>query len=342
MNMPAPRLTAAVVPVVPPACLFVVLILAPTPAAAQPPGFSPDSIFDRIDADGDGELSPDEINAGGRTAGFLERMGLDTDRPVSRRDFSRGFEDFRRRMQEQGGFGGRGGDRGGERGDRGGDRGRGFRDRGRDDRGEEDERDRGRDDRDRGDDREEDGRDWRSRYRSRDSRDDRGDDRRDDARRGSSSKPKQERPRVTIDLPEEYDDRDFDGDGQIGLYEWRQWDRTALADFLRFDLNGDGYLTPLELLLAGDAPPAAGVGGSPVRVSARSSATVEPTDRERDEAARYFGALDKNGDGRVNPDEWSVSRRLKPMFENAGADLDRDMDAQQFEAAYVKAVRSGS
>jgi Ca2+-binding EF-hand superfamily protein len=36
---------------------------------------------------------------------------------------------------------------------------------------------------------------------------------------------------------------DKDGDGQIGLYEWKG----SAADFREYDLNGDGFITPDEL-----------------------------------------------------------------------------------------------
>ena len=37
---------------------------------------------------------------------------------------------------------------------------------------------------------------------------------------------------------------DEDGDGQIGLYEWKG----SAAEFREYDLNGDGFITPDELL----------------------------------------------------------------------------------------------
>ena len=48
-------------------------------------------------------------------------------------------------------------------------------------------------------------------------------------------------------LPPWFAEYDTDGDGQVGLYEWRRKGR-SIADFLLMDRNNDGYLTPAELL----------------------------------------------------------------------------------------------
>lgn len=56
--------------------------------------------------------------------------------------------------------------------------------------------------------------------------------------------------RLVPALPKEYEARDKNGDGQIGMYEW---DRTKYAEFMKLDKNGDGFLTPQELSGKGQA-----------------------------------------------------------------------------------------
>ncbi len=70
-------------------------------------------------------------------------------------------------------------------------------------------------------------------------------------------------------------DKNGDNDGQVGLYEWRQAGR-PVAEFVTWDLNDDGYITPEEVLkvlksgksaIASNGPdgvPSTGFGGMPI------------------------------------------------------------------------------
>lgn len=93
-----------------------------------------------------------------------------------------------------------------------------------------------------------------------------------------------------VPLPQWFHQVDADGDGQIGLYEWRTSGRPVEA-FRRIDRNGDGIVTANELrrvivqtpgLRSANRPGvtiAGGVGGSPAtrsRTSAKSSAGPAP------------------------------------------------------------------
>jgi hypothetical protein len=51
-------------------------------------------------------------------------------------------------------------------------------------------------------------------------------------------------------VPAWFREYDTDGDGQIGLYEWKAHGH-SLEDFKKADLNGDGFITLKELMRAG-------------------------------------------------------------------------------------------
>jgi hypothetical protein len=182
---------------------------------------------------------------------------------------------------------------------------------------------------------------------------------------GSNSEAPQEKPRVTIDLPDAYLAGDLDGDGQIGFYEWRLWQKTGAAQFARWDANSDGFLTPREL--TGVSPPSGGATSGAVASSSgepRSSGPTNPfavgggartpapgssprpvasgpvslDDANPDvlKAKNYFGLLDENKDGSIDEKEWDKSNRVKSMFKNAGIDLAQPMSSQQFIETYVR------
>lgn len=187
-------------------------------------------------------------------------------------------------------------------------------------------------------------------------------DRRDSRDRGRSSRPSKPapRPKVTFDLPESHRPRDKDGDGQIGLYEW---DRAALPEFFKLDHNGDGFITPLELLFPvgttagsmaiaggggrpGGIPSASATGTAATTTSpaATTSASASSGGSEASaDAARYerfaqftFRSLDRDRDGKLTAEEWDRSRRTKDQFEEAKVTLSLPATYEQFKTAYVQ------
>jgi hypothetical protein len=160
---------------------------------------------------------------------------------------------------------------------------------------------------------------------------------------------------VTKELPSSFTDRDFDRDGQLGLYEWREWDRTRVDEFFFFDRNGDGFLTPSEL--ASIEGPSEGDNGGRDRDESRRERRSEPalqsssnaptnvpvatlaeSDPNVSQGRKYFALLDENKDGKASIDELGKLKKLRPTFEQAGIRLDQEMSADQFVANYVKAA----
>ena len=107
---------------------------------------------------------------------------------------------------------------------------------------------------------------------------------------------------------------DRDGDGVITRSEWRGNARS----FDVHDWNGDGVLS-----------------GPEVRTGARA---VDPRDRELDDPAfrtwtfEDFRALDRDGNGRLTPDEWHFARAA---FWRADTNRDNTLDLDEFVARDV-------
>jgi len=175
--------------------------------------------------------------------------------------------------------------------------------------------------------------------------------------RSRSSNPRREKkpkPRMTVDLPEQYAAQDKDQDGQLGLYEWKL---SAIAQFKALDKNGDGFLTPRELTTAAEqtaSQSGSGSGGSstdtsaaaktpaPTATTAVSTSAPQPASASATKKdpgtvryAKYaFKALDKNKDGSLSADEWKQSKRTRTHFEKNKIELKLPTNEDGFVAAF--------
>jgi hypothetical protein len=210
-------------------------------------------------------------------------------------------------------------------------------------------------------------------FRSRDRGDMSGPSENDSASPRPDMKP---RVRITVDLPASFTAGDLDGDGQIGLYEWKQWRRGDLAGFQSYDHNNDGFLTPAELtrgpqspvamssgsgaaaagndphsttLTSGPTPPGglpAGAAGSS-GTEAAASTTAAPgatgdTTAVSNQAQSLFRLMDRNRDGMLNAEEWAKATKLKARFEAAKIDVSAPMSRDAFIEHFVHLPPSSS
>jgi hypothetical protein len=82
-------------------------------------------------------------------------------------------------------------------------------------------------------------------------------------------------------LPSWFLDKDDNGDGQVAMAEYGDsWSDSSLAEFAKFDLNGDGVITPAECLRAGklsSSSLASARGGYGSRSGSGSSSSSRPS-----------------------------------------------------------------
>lgn len=141
--------------------------------------------------------------------------------------------------------------------------------------------------------------------------------------------------RLVPRLPSDYLARDKNGDGQIGLYEW---DRAKYSEFAKLDKNGDGFLTASELIVKSTVAVRSGDGSRGSRSdSDQASTESDPVGKE---ARDTFTRMDKNNDGGIAEEEWAVSQRVRPMFEDAGINVVLPMNLDSFVANYRQAKAS--
>ncbi len=297
---------------------------------------SPEDSFRRMDRNQNGQIDPDEL---GFMRDMYARAGMDISRPISQQEFIQGSQKIREQFEQARSSGGGGipSFGGGTPSFGGGTPSFGGGPPGGSDRRSDESSDRD------------------SRRSDRDRRDDKDGDRRGDSSSSSKSSKKTAKPkvRVTKDLPTDYRDKDKNGDGQIGLYEW---DRNAFAQFFGLDRNGDGLLTADELIAAtkksttkssttsgssplaiasssGSRSPASSDVGLPSAAAAPATASTAPP-VEMTAGLKVFVGLDNDRDGTLTDEEWKRSRTARGKFEKAGIAISLPIKQAQFVELY--------
>jgi hypothetical protein len=325
-------------------------------------------MFDNLDANGSGVLEPEEIE-NSRMRFMIDRMDLDTSRGISRDDLSAGFDRMRERFEENGGFGRSG------FGGWGGSRDRGDDDRSDDDRGSwrsrwgrDDDREnsssgrsgRDRDDRGRGD--RNNSRTPKKEPPPRVTVDMPGEFAAGDADHDGQIglyEWTQWKSRAALG---QFLGLDRDGDGFLTPRELTHSAEAKPVDVATFFQPSPALqVTPPSATLS-TAPstpeassaatptpqvssprsgtpesPASVVSTRPALIVNDPQAVIAAADQGKvKQAERYFSLLDQNRDGSISESEWTNSRKLKPLFEQAGVDLAQPMSSDTFVSYYVR------
>ena len=298
--------------------LLWLVVISGKEAWAQGRGPPPEQIFDYMDKNKNGRMDPDEIeNSRGPFKEMLQKAGVDYRKGIDKKSFGKAFEKIRQQREAEGS-----------------------------DRSREDE------DRKRREEYEKRKREYYEKQkREAETRSKKEGSKTPSKKSAPVIKPK---PRVTVDMPTTFTEGDRDTDGQIGFYEWKKWKRDAISDFLKYDHNNDGFLTPRELAAgpnealavvtptkpaptAGAAKPAVvAKTGTPAAKPAPIQTSVDLNSVAARRAESMFRLLDKDRDDLLSGDEWNRSRTIKPLFEKGGIDLAKPMSKNDFLTNYVR------
>ncbi len=164
-------------------------------------------------------------------------------------------------------------------------------------------------------------------------------------------------PPLPAGLPAWFAERDQDKDGQVGMFEWP---KDELDEFAKADRNGDGYITPEELvkvplvsgLAATPAPsapaPAANGSSSPDPAATATGATpfmiplggpatpgVNDDERSRRFAEDTLRRYDRNNDSKLDAQELERTMTLRTNWQQYDANKDSVLDLGEI-TAYMK------
>ncbi len=185
------------------------------------------------------------------------------------------------------------------------------------------------------------------------------------ASRSQSPAPKPYRSTTTADrlaklkLDNWFMEKDKNQDGQVAMAEFgSNWTESLVAEFRVYDLNNDGVITPDECLRAkgnGAARPSGGESFARSSAEDRGGTSSQSSDESSDQsesnesssasssansassgkiddkylayASSQIRKYDKNGDGVLQPDEWSQMSRPP---DNADTNGDKQITAEEY------------
>src|SRR5690606_7741962 len=85
-----------------------------------------------------------------------------------------------------------------------------------------------------------------------------------------------------------------------------------------------------------NSAPAPADGKTALATTSQPAASGDTT--ESRQAEDFIRKRDRNQNKTVDPEEWAITRTLRPMFEQAGVDLTQAMSHEQFVQSYVRVV----
>lgn len=148
--------------------------------------------------------------------------------------------------------------------------------------------------------------------------DNRGRERERERERSKKEEPKQPVYRVPVPspidrlprgLPEWFLKKDIDRDGQVSMAEFSQeWNESKLAEYFKYDINGDGFIVPTEVLRSDKDKATSSSGPSGTRTTTSSSGSSAGNSGSSSSSSGSSGSSEHRGESR-----WGRSDRGEPF-----------------------------